>query len=583
MLALTVSISTAVVTFPAMRLLLDHLAIPKGQSILWWPLTAAVVVVLVRCPRSWWAIIIVGYSAGQIVASITDNTWSLSLTYVLVNAIEVVVASLVLTGGRDTSVRRLHAPRDAVRFGAASLMAVAVGIGVITASSALFPADAPFYDVLGGYAVPHLLGFLALAPLLLPGALGWRWTWLSSIEFALIVIAIGVIYWWSFTHVGVSGRGFLLLVPVIWAAVRLDSIRATATTVLVCILAAYATAQNRGPFAAPDVKFERSLLLALFLLTVAAVATGLILVTRHRLQLAKQASDGEQTLRVAIRDALIGVYSIHLDPPRRGQIRDVNTALCTLLGYLPQELIGQYCGMLGARSTASSQDRLARYLREFASGERVTLREESTFYTATGEQRWVELNLSAVNSVGEPKFVLAQVHDLTERERGKQELERMALRDSLTQLANRTLLFQRVNEELDAARADGSAIGMLFLDLDGFKEVNDTHGHAAGDAVLVAVAGRLTGAVRSGSTVARLGGDEFAIVSPHTRSVDELQEIAARLRRLIQEPIGLADGTLVSIDVSIGTALADGSQSADTLILDADRDMYRVKDTRRVS
>ena len=123
---------------------------------------------------------------------------------------------------------------------------------------------------------------------------------------------------------------------------------------------------------------------------------------------------------------------------------------------------------------------------------------------------------------------------------------------------------------------------MLFLDLDGFKEVNDTHGHAAGDAVLVAVAGRLAGAVRAGSTVARLGGDEFAIVCPHTTSDDELQEIALRLRRLVQEPISVADGIRVTIDVSIGTARTDGNQSADSLILAADRAMYRIKDVRRV-
>jgi diguanylate cyclase (GGDEF)-like protein len=173
--------------------------------------------------------------------------------------------------------------------------------------------------------------------------------------------------------------------------------------------------------------------------------------------------------------------------------------------------------------------------------------------------------------------VLAHVHDLTDREDAKRSLERMALHDPLTGLANRTLLFQRIG----AARGAGRPAALLYLDLDGFKQVNDTYGHNAGDTVLIAVARRLAGAVRPDATVARLGGDEFAVLSPIDGATGDLPAIADRIRRLLREPIGIGSGVTVTIDVSIGVGTTAVADTADDLARAADQAMYAVKEVHR--
>jgi diguanylate cyclase (GGDEF)-like protein/PAS domain S-box-containing protein len=386
---------------------------------------------------------------------------------------------------------------------------------------------------------------------------------------------------WALLQPNSDGRAFVMLVPVMWSAVRFDAVRATAASALTSVLAAYATAHGHGPLAASADLVQRQILTEVFIFVVTASTLGLVLLTRHRTQLATAARDSERTLRVAIRDALIGMYSIRLEPGRFGEIRDVNTALCELLGYRPEQLIGRHCGMLGACGDPEQLRLLQSHLERFARREISALREESTFRTSDGERRWVELSLSAVDSVGEARFILVHVHDLTDREDAKRSLERMALHDALTGLANRTLLFRRMGEVMVEARSGGRQAGLLYLDLDGFKQVNDTHGHDAGDAVLIAVSRRLAGAVRPDATVARLGGDEFAVLTPIDGDDEYLPAIADRIRRLLREPIGIGAGTTVSIDVSIAIATTRGSATPDDLVRAADQAMYAVKEVHR--
>jgi diguanylate cyclase (GGDEF)-like protein/PAS domain S-box-containing protein len=505
----------------------------------------------------------------------------LTLTQGVVNASELVVASFILTNRRDYGDRRLQVVRDAVRFTVAAVCAVAVGALLLLAAIAVLPGNPPTLGILAGYVITHLLGYLTIAPLLLPAKLFRGWGWRSGLEFATVVLAVCALSVWALLQPDPDGRAFVMLVPVMWSAVRFDAVRATAVSALTCALAAYATAHERGPLAIADDLVHRQFLTEVFILVVAASTLGLVLVTRHRVQLARSARDSERTLLVAIRDALIGMYSIRLDPGRVGEIRDVNTALCALLRYRPEQLIGRHCSILGARGDREQMRLLQSHLDRFVAREISTLREESTLITSDGERRWVELNLSMVDSVGESRFLLVHVHDLTERESAKRSLERMALHDPLTGLANRTLLFRRLGEEMAAARSGGHPVGLLYLDLDGFKEVNDTYGHDAGDVVLTAVGRRLAGAVRPDATVARLGGDEFAVLARVDGGDGDLRLIADRIRALLREPIGIEAGLSVSIDVSIGVATTRGGETADDLIRAADQAMYAVKEGRR--
>jgi diguanylate cyclase (GGDEF)-like protein len=160
------------------------------------------------------------------------------------------------------------------------------------------------------------------------------------------------------------------------------------------------------------------------------------------------------------------------------------------------------------------------------------------------------------------------------------ERERQAHHDELTGLSNRTLLVRKAEEALAEAARSGSTVGFLLLDLDRFKEVNDTLGHPAGDQMLRMVANRLTHSVRPGDEVARLGGDEFAVLLPPVRDVAAAREVASRLRVAIAEPIRL-EGMSIEIEASVGLALYPADADRFELLLQrADVAMYLAKERR---
>ena len=166
--------------------------------------------------------------------------------------------------------------------------------------------------------------------------------------------------------------------------------------------------------------------------------------------------------------------------------------------------------------------------------------------------------------------------DVTERYRSEARISFMARHDSLTGLPNRALFGERLEQAL-AGLNRGGEFGLLLVDLDRFKEVNDTHGHPVGDALLRAVAKRLTGCAREDDTVARLGGDEFAIIGTGLRDVSEVEDLAARIIRTVAEPFSI-DGYRLEIGASVGIAVATTANShADGLLRDADIALYSVK------
>jgi diguanylate cyclase (GGDEF)-like protein len=163
--------------------------------------------------------------------------------------------------------------------------------------------------------------------------------------------------------------------------------------------------------------------------------------------------------------------------------------------------------------------------------------------------------------------------------RRQEELAFLATHDALTKLANRSLVVERLEQMLAHRWDDGVAV--LFIDLDGFKEINDTLGHSAGDRLLAATAARLRSAVREVDTLGRLGGDEFVVIASSISPDGALQDLAARLREAFSEPfsISLEVGPL-RITASIGVAVATGDCSAAQLLHDADIAMYSAKSRR---
>jgi diguanylate cyclase (GGDEF)-like protein/PAS domain S-box-containing protein len=175
------------------------------------------------------------------------------------------------------------------------------------------------------------------------------------------------------------------------------------------------------------------------------------------------------------------------------------------------------------------------------------------------------------------QYVCAQVATAIERKQLHARLQHMAQYDQLTQLPNRELLRDRLKASLQAARMDGGRMALLYVDLDRFKQVNDTHGHAVGDMLLQAVANRLKGCVRETDTVARIGGDEFVVLLHSIHAADDTDIVVGKIRQVLVQPLRL-DGHNLKIQPSIGVArYPDHGTEENQLFRHADEAMYCAK------
>ena len=198
-----------------------------------------------------------------------------------------------------------------------------------------------------------------------------------------------------------------------------------------------------------------------------------------------------------------------------------------------------------------------------------------TLCAVAGERRVMgEGDVAFLNALAN---VLGTVVD---RSRVSDEMRRRALHDDLTDLPNRTLLVDRLDQAIQRSDRRNEPLAVLFVDLDRFKRVNDTLGHAAGDSVLVESAARLVAAVRAGDTVARVGGDEFIVLCEDVADAAEAKQLAERVVAAVAEPFSVA-GVEVVITASVGVVLADDDAEAESLVRDADLAMYRAKQRGR--
>jgi diguanylate cyclase (GGDEF)-like protein/PAS domain S-box-containing protein len=226
---------------------------------------------------------------------------------------------------------------------------------------------------------------------------------------------------------------------------------------------------------------------------------------------------------------------------------------------------------------------LARFNRAI---ELVHKRAQHTFYfdkTIAGEPRNIRARISGIwdqedRLIG---FVL-MLNDITERKQAEETIQYLAYHDTLTGLANRSLFNDRLVRDLARCRRTGAGLALLVLDLDQFKEINDTYGHHAGDIVLKTVALRMNKAVREIDTISRMGGDEFLIIlAQMEEQPDHALQVAERIAASIEEPIEI-EGRPISITTSIGIAYYPShAQEPDTLVKAADKAMYRAKEHNR--
>lgn len=259
-----------------------------------------------------------------------------------------------------------------------------------------------------------------------------------------------------------------------------------------------------------------------------------------------------------------------------GRILLVNRQIELLLGYRRDELLGRPVELLlPQRFRATHVEHRTTFLekpelRPMGAGAALpVLRKDGT-------ETFIDLSLAPLTEAG-PAAVAVVLRDATARVRAQAELERLALHDGLTGLPNRALLTDRLTGALARRVRAGAHVGLMFLDVDRLKWVNDTLGHAAGDTLLTAVARRVEGVLRPADTVARVGGDEFVVLVDEVPGVEELRELADRTLAAVRAPLRLGHRELQP-SVSVGLALGrPGQVEAPALIREADAAMYQAK------
>ncbi len=262
-----------------------------------------------------------------------------------------------------------------------------------------------------------------------------------------------------------------------------------------------------------------------------------------------------------------------------GRYVRVNQTYADMLGLPPEDLVGvSFAQVLHPADRGADADQIA----QLVSGRETSVRSEQRYVDRHGHTTWVLHGVTVVSGPdGKPAWFAVSAQDITERRRAEEDLRALsatlaerAVRDPLTGLANRTLFEERLKAVLARDTRTGQSTAVLFLDLDGFKEVNDTWGHAAGDLVLRTVGERLSAAVRPSDTVARIGGDEFVVLVEGAEA-DTVSRLVARLKQTVGRPVPTLD---LEVGVSIGVALAQGGTSdPEALLSAADSAMYAAK------
>lgn len=359
---------------------------------------------------------------------------------------------------------------------------------------------------------------------------------------------------------------YLLFVPVLWVAVRRGlrgTVQATFAIGVGMTIAAWVTRAHPGSLP--------RLQLATLVLSLTGLFLGAVVTERRFSE--QSLRDSERRYRLLFEQNLTGVFRATLD----GKILACNPAAATLFGFdSPSEVLNLQLDDL--YSGIPDRDALLATL----AGNELRANYEIRLHRRAGESVWAMLNLSLVagESVNED-VVQGTLVDITERKQAEDRAQSLAYYDPLTALPNRTFLRDRLSQALAAARLSNEKVGVLFLDLDHFKMINDSLGHSVGDSLLKAVSERLRTCVRDQDTIARLGGDEFVIVLTHLKEPRIISVAAERFLDSMTTEFVIQGHTL-RIGCSMGISIfPEHGADAEALIRNADCAMYCAKDNGR--
>lgn len=292
----------------------------------------------------------------------------------------------------------------------------------------------------------------------------------------------------------------------------------------------------------------------------------------ERARTQRQLEEAHQRFRSAFDDSPIGGMVIGLGRSDLGRFLQVNDAFTRMVRTPRSELENS---TLAELVPAEDRDALLTALSNLANGSERTTDCERRLSRPGAAPIWAHLHFSAVTGSDGALYAICTADDVTAERRARDTLQQRALHDPLTGLANRDLLLEGVVAALARQPGSGLPLALLFIDLDGFKALNDTCGHAAGDDVLVECARRLRAAVRPADTVARVGGDEFVVLCP---GIADARAADAVADRLVVAVAAVGDDRLgVSASVGLVVVETPATVSPDSLLAAADAAMYQAK------
>lgn len=372
---------------------------------------------------------------------------------------------------------------------------------------------------------------------------------------------------------------FAVVPPLLLVALRCGTEITAVTVALQGVIVVAATHAGIGPFAELETVRSQVLIAQLFVLVLAVLGLVVAVQERSREDALRQARHYGDRLRHHMEAALVAAGHLVVDQRGRVHTDAVNAALEALTERSRSDLVGT------DPATWMTPDDVA-VLREgigaLADGPDIGWRGQLLLAPEWGGA-WVDVALALVDRDrdGGATWLKLQMVDITAQKEAEGLLAHAALHDELTGLANRTLWADRLDRAVLEIQRSGSLAGVMYVDIDHFKQINDTYGHPVGDEVLKEVARRIGALVRPGDTVARIGGDELVVLCPDLATERDGHALAERIQRSLQAPV-VAGDRLVAVTASIGVAFASAEDIDPRLLLrHADIALYTAKERGR--
>ncbi|MDT0166722.1 EAL domain-containing protein [Actinotalea sp. AC32] len=571
----------AVGTF-ALATLAVVLGSSPGRIAPWWPAAGLAVVAAAWAPRRRLPLVLALVLATTFAANLGfgGRPLTTSAGMALANTLEVLTVAWVLR--RDGRRPSLGTIEDVVRF-----------FGAVAAGAAVMGLVAGLTVELSGYSdltstartvmLSHAASIAVIAPF------GLRLTRvrarLRRVELGIQTAALAVAVAATYGPDQGAPLTFVVLPFLVWGALRFPPRVAASQLLAVAIAVTTASSLGGGPFTHEAVPGAPSVshLVQAYLLTLAVVTLPLAVSVSARRITVEGLAASERLFRQGFNESLVGMMLLRRCPGAPDHtgvghvaggldVVELNAVTARLLEDTEDDL-------LGACWTSRLEDHDRHLLHGVVAAVRRGSvdgwRGEVQLRTHHGH-RWLEVALSRLpESVGRDMFV-GQLVDATARREAEERLTAQALQDSLTGLANRVLLRDRIGLALQTLPDDGPGLLLLFCDLDDFKHVNDSAGHTVGDQVLVEVAHRLQSLLRPGDLAARLGGDEFVLLRPVADGEGDADDLARAVLDAVSRPV-VVGAQPFTVGASIGIVRGARGATPEDLLRDADAAMYAAK------